>query len=98
MSVGFLVGFRRSPYAEEAYRAAGIARLFRMPVRSPVLRPRWATVATGDGAAVVGAIACVLAAAILYLCFAALALLDDGDREVGCAPSPPAIAAFRSPR
>jgi hypothetical protein len=67
----------------------------RMQPRSHTLRARAATVAIGDAPAVMGAIACVLAAAILYWCFRALALLDD-DIDVGRVSSPPRVLATRS--
>jgi hypothetical protein len=71
-----------------------------MPTRAHVLHSRFASAtpaALGDGAAIVGAIACVLAAAILYLCFAALAILDDGDGQLGSTASPRVIASVRVP-
>lgn len=49
-----------------------------MAPRSRVVRLRIAPVEYRDGLAIVGAVACVLAAATLYLCFLALALIDDG--------------------
>ena len=71
-----------------------------MPTRSYVLRPRaipMAPLAVGTAATIVGAIACVLAAALLYWCFAVLALLDDtNDVGLGCASSPRVIAVGTS--
>lgn len=68
-----------------------------MPTRSHAPRPRFAPVSIGDGAAILGAITCVLAAAILYLCFAALALLDDGDVDLERAPSSRPLVVVRAP-
>ena len=71
-----------------------------MQTRSSALRPRFASVAPlalGDAAAILGAIACVLAAAILYLCFTALAIIDDGDGALGSASSPRVIVALHAP-